>query len=54
MRMMLIYFGAAAVAYFLSGIGGRFTKRTRLYFAIGAFAVAYLAAITLTLFEGGF
>ena len=51
MRMMLIYFAAAIVAYSLSGLGGKFTKRSRLYFALGAFIVTYLVTMALTLFE---
>ena len=53
MRMMLIYFGAAVGAYFLSGMRGRFSKRDRLYFAIGAFVLAYLVAMVMTFIEGG-
>ncbi len=53
MRMMLIYFGAAIGTYFLTGIGNRFTQRMRIYFAIGAFVLTYLTAMTLTFFEGG-
>jgi ABC-type branched-subunit amino acid transport system permease subunit len=52
MRMMLIYFVAAIAAYFLAGIKGRFTKRERLYFAIGAFVAVYLVTMILV-FTGG-
>ena len=53
MRMMLILFGTSACVYFVTGIKGRFTRRKRVYFAIGAFGVAYLVTMILTFFEGG-
>jgi len=45
MRVMLILLGASLAAYFLSGIGGRFTRLMRLYIAVGAFAVAYIVTV---------
>ena len=50
--MMLIYFAAAIAAYFLAGLKGRFTRRERLYFAIGAFVLVYLMTMILV-FTGG-
>ena len=52
MRMLLIYFVAAIAAYFLAGIKGRFTKRERLYFAIGAFVLVYLITMISVLVGG--
>ena len=41
MRLMLILLGASVAVYFLSGIGGRFSKMKRLYFAVAAYLVVY-------------
>ena len=45
MRLMLMFLGASLAAYFLSGIGGRFSKLTRLYIAVGTFVVVYIATV---------
>ena len=52
MRMILILFGSAFLVYLLTGLTGRFTKRTRLYFAIGTFVIVYLTTMFLV-FSGG-
>ena len=52
MRMIAILLGAAAFAYFVTGIGGRFTRRARFYFAVGTFIVVYLLTMVLV-FTGG-
>jgi len=52
MRMMLILFGASAFVYFVTGIKGRFTRRKRLYFAMGTYIVVYLITMTLVFTVG--
>lgn len=52
MRMILILLGSAALVYFLTGLTGKFTKRKRLYFAIGTFVVVYLTTMFLVFFVG--
>ncbi|MEJ2491112.1 MAG: hypothetical protein P8Y84_05770, partial [Desulfuromonadales bacterium] len=47
MRLMLILLGASLFAYFVTGIGRRFTTTARLYFAIGTFLGVYLVTMTL-------
>jgi hypothetical protein len=47
MRMMLILLGASAFVYVVTGIRGRFTRRTRFYFALGTFVVVYLLTMVL-------
>ena len=45
MRLMLILLGASLAAYFLAGIGGRFSRLVRLYIAVGTFAAAYIVTL---------
>ena len=52
MRIMAILLGASAFVYFVTGIGGRFTRLTRFYFALGTFVVVYLMTMILV-FVGG-
>ena len=52
MRMMAILLGASAFVYFVTGIRGRLTSRTRFYFALGTFIVVYLMTMILV-FVGG-
>lgn len=52
MRFMLILFGASAFVYFVTGIGGRFTRKKRIYFAIGTYLAVYLVAMILVLVGG--
>lgn len=52
MRMMLILLGSAAFVYFVTGIRGRFTRRRRLYFALGAYITVYIITM-LFVFLGG-
>ena len=52
MRMMAILLGASVFVYFVTGIRGRFTRRTRFYFAMGTFVVVYLLTMILV-FTGG-
>ena len=52
MRMILILLGASAFVYFVTGIKGRFTRRMRLYCAIGTFILVYLVTMVLV-FVGG-
>jgi len=47
MRFMLILLGTSAFVYFLTGIGGRFTRKKRFYFALGTYVVVYLTAMIL-------
>jgi len=52
MRMMAILLGASVFVYFVTGIRGRLTRRTRFYFAMGTFVVVYLLTMVLV-FTGG-
>jgi hypothetical protein len=52
MRMMAILLGSAAFVYFVTGIKGRFTRMTRLYFALGTYILVYLITMILV-FLGG-
>ena len=50
--MMAILLGASAFVYFVTGFRGNFTRRTRLYFAMGTWIVVYLVTMLLV-FLGG-
>ena len=52
MRMMAILLGASAFVYYVTGLRGSFTRRTRLYFAMGTWIVVYLVTMILV-FLGG-
>ncbi len=52
MRMMFILLGAAAFAYYVTGIKGGFTRWERFYFALGTYILVYLITIILV-FLGG-
>ena len=52
MRMMAILLGSAAFVYYVTGLRGRYSKRTRLYFAMGTWIVVYLVTMLLV-FLGG-
>ena len=52
MRMMLILFGASALAYFVTGLKGRFPRWQRFYFAVGTFIIVYLVTMILVFSDG--
>ena len=52
MRMMLILLGSAAFVYYVTGLRGRFTRRKRIYFAMGTYIVVYLITMTLVFLRG--
>jgi hypothetical protein len=52
MRMMAILLGASAFVYYVTGLRGSFTRKTRLYFAMGTWIVVYLVTMLLV-FLGG-
>lgn len=52
MRMMAILLGASAFVYYVTGLSGRYTKRTRLYFAMGTWIFVYLVTMFLVFFGG--
>jgi hypothetical protein len=52
MRMMLILLGSAAFVYYVTGLTGRFTRRKRIYFAMGTYIVVYLITMTLVFLRG--
>lgn len=52
MRLMAILLGAAGFVYVLTGFSKKFTKMTRLYFALGTMLAVYLLAMLLVLFGG--
>ena len=50
--MMAILLGASAFVYYVTGLKGSFTTKTRLYFAMGTWIVVYLVTMLLV-FLGG-
>jgi hypothetical protein len=52
MRMMAILLGESAFVYYVTGLRGSFTRKTRLYFAMGTWIVVYLVTMLLV-FLGG-
>lgn len=52
MRMMFILLGSAAFVYYVTGIKGRFTRRKRLYFALGTYLLVYLITMALAFLDG--
>jgi hypothetical protein len=52
MRMMAILLGSAAFVYYVTGLRGRFTKRKRIYLAMGTYLLVYLITMTLVFLSG--